>query len=766
MPSSSFESSVVAILDAQNNVKGTGFVAGERLILTCAHVVELAGSGPGGSVIIRFHHKHEQRTATVSHWDAHNDLAVLRLTDDLPLGVTRLRLGGAIETTGQSFRAFGYPPDLGTDGSHAEGPILGQTRLTGGQAVLQLKSSQLARGHSGGPLLVNNRVVGVVTAVYHTDQTLKNFDTAWGIPIELARALCPELSAPALWPLGHSYAESPNFTGREPERAALSAWLDSGPTVMVLRALGGFGKSALTWHWLQNDIDSTRWPRTLWWNFYDESAFESFLEGALQHFDVDPSGLGARRQAELLLEKLSEPGVLLILDGFERVLRAFRGMDAAYQGDEPGETDQAKRDDDSLSQYDCISLIAENFLRSAASHGELRGRVLITTRLPLRALEGHDRALLRYCREIKLNELSPADAVKFFHAQQIRGTRAEIEAACGRYGYHPLSLRLLAGLIVSDFRQPGDIAVAQRLDVSGDLIQRRHHVLEQSYESLTPARQLLLSRIACFRGAVGYDALEAIAGRGDALRAGKAARRKGKAVHRPYEATDADLRDLITRGLLHHDLSAQRFNLHPIVRRYAYDRLTDKTAAHTRLRDYFAAIEAPPKPKTLDDLAPVIELYHHTVRAEQYDEAHMLFRDRISTLIYYQFGAYQLIIDLLRALFAGDEDQLLLLKDEGAQAWTLNALALSYSLSGQPRRAVPLFERQIELREKQGDKHNLAIGLENLAYMAQVNIGALRAAEANLRRSIALCREMEDEEFNEAIGHTELGRLLDSLTES
>src|SRR5689334_9647173 len=112
----SLESSVVAILDAQHNVKGTGFVAGERLILTCAHVVGLAGSGLNGSVFIRFHHNREQRTAMVSHWDANNDLAVLRLTEDLPLGVTRLRLGDAIETTGQSFHTFGYP-NLGTDGS-------------------------------------------------------------------------------------------------------------------------------------------------------------------------------------------------------------------------------------------------------------------------------------------------------------------------------------------------------------------------------------------------------------------------------------------------------------------------------------------------------------------------------------------------------------------------------------------------------------------------------------------------------------------------
>jgi hypothetical protein len=34
------QKSVVAILDDKNKIIGTGFVAGDNLILTCAHVVE------------------------------------------------------------------------------------------------------------------------------------------------------------------------------------------------------------------------------------------------------------------------------------------------------------------------------------------------------------------------------------------------------------------------------------------------------------------------------------------------------------------------------------------------------------------------------------------------------------------------------------------------------------------------------------------------------------------------------------------------------
>ena len=68
------------------------------------------------------------------------------------------------------------------------------------------------------------------------------------------------------------------------------------------------------------------------------------------------------------------------------------------------------------------------------------------------------------------------------------------------------------------------------------------------------------------------------------------------------------------------------------------------------------------------------------------------------------------------------------------------------------------FRRHTDLTEKLGDKTNIAIGLGNLA-IQQIAIGALAAAEANLRRRIALCRELGDE-YREAIGHQELGRLL------
>ncbi|HEX6291973.1 MAG TPA: hypothetical protein VFZ66_22495, partial [Herpetosiphonaceae bacterium] len=412
---------------------------------------------------------------------------------------------------------------------------------------------------------------------------------------------------------------------------------------------------------------------------------------------------------------------------------AFSGMGAAYQGDEEA------RPDDQTSERDCVSPIAEHFLRSVATLPAIRGKVLMTTRLRPRVLESHG-GMLQGCRERELTAMERADAVAFFRAQGIRGTRAEIEQACERYGYHPLSLRLLAGLVVNDFQQPGDIAAAQRLDVSGDLKQRQHHVLEQAYSSLTPQRRKLLSRIACFRGAMEYKALHVLAAEND-------------------HGFDDDLHNLIARGLLQRDQQKNLFDLHPIVRRYAYDRLNndERIATHNQLQDHFAAIPLPERVQRLEELSPVIELYHHMVQARQYDAACDLFYKQINRATFYQFGAYQLRIELLRRLFPDGEDSLPRVRRKSDQAWALNELGNSYALIGQSHHAIPLSKKQIAIRDKQGRKRNLVVGLTNLAD-DQLKIGAFREAEVNLRRSITLSQEIKDK-FGEAVGYQYLGRL-------
>ena len=272
----------------------------------------------------------------------------------------------------------------------------------------------------------------------------------------------------------------------------------------------------------------------------------------------------------------------------------------------------------------------------------------------------------------------------------------------------------------------------------------------------------MLSTIACFRSPIELTTLEAIS------RSPKEEKPKGlfglfkKKASSDYTGNiEVDLNDLVTRGLLHFDEKNKKFDLHPIVRRFAYDRLLapERTGAHVILVVYFEAVPQPQKIEKLEDLAPVIELYHHMVRAGKLDEAWLLFRDRIWQTLFYRLGGYQIQIELLATLFVDGENNPPKLKQKLYQAHCINELANACSLSGQPRRAMSLYEMHNTMREKTGDKKNLAKGLGNLAIGVQLNIGFLHAAEANHRRRIELAKEIQ-EEFDEAIGHQELGHLL------
>ncbi|HEY0171635.1 MAG TPA: TIR domain-containing protein [Pyrinomonadaceae bacterium] len=559
------------------------------------------------------------------------------------------------------------------------------------------------------------------------------------------RPAAPDQTATLQPHLVHTYAIQANFTGRVRERGELTAWpADDERPVCALVAMGGMGKSALAWYWLTHDLlPGAAVPAVdgvMWWSFYEgESSFARFIHEALRYVGgrpIDPEQFPTTYdRAQELRRLLQTRRVLFVLDGFERQLRAYAGLDAAYRPDHAA--------DPSRDARSCVDPTASRLLRDIAA-GATRAKLLLTTRLMPSDLEDRAGDPLAGVLNRELKEMSREDALAFMDAQGVKkGTPAEIATACAAYGYHPLSLRLLSGLIARDARTPGDIAAAPRHDVHADLIQRQHHVLEHSYNALPKRERALLSRIAAFRGPMDYEALSVF----NTLSS--------------EERFQAALEDLRARGLLQRDLALNRYDLHPIVRRYAYDRLSDKKRVHTRLRDYFTQISVPhvSNVRSIEDLMPVIELYHHTTRAGQYDEAATLLRDRlVPNPLYFQFGAYQLMIELIRALFLDGEGHLPRLKNMSARAWLQNALAISYGSSGQPRRAAFLFELSNIPDEKLGNKEGIATTLQNMTIM-RVMLGELAAAERDVRRCIKLSREINNE-FSEFAGHQELGRVL------
>ncbi len=533
----------------------------------------------------------------------------------------------------------------------------------------------------------------------------------------------------------HPYPLQENFTGRLSEREELTEWFTKGSCPMFAYvAIGGMGKSALTWYWLHEDIIKKGLaPKgIIWWSFYDrEARFETFLMKAIQYVskgEIDAKKIDSTRdRMETLNTLLSNNRFLLVLDGVERVLRAYAGLGSPYQGDEV-------KKDEKEDYRACTEPNVGTFLQWLASG---KTKTLLTSRLCPKELDAMDGC---FCMD--LTKMNKEDAVDFFRRQGVKkGTRAEIENVCDYFGYHPLSLRLLSGMIVKDPKVRGDIATWARHNPIHELKAKKHHILQLAYNSLDPQKRSLISKLSAFRNPMDYDSIS---------------------IFNEFETEekfDEALIELVERGLMLRDAETNKYDLHPIVRRYYYDRLMNKKGVHSQLRDYFAKAPEPEKVESLEDLAPVVELYHHTVNSGRYDEAYSLLVNRlVPNPLHFQLGAYQLIIELERTFFDDDEYKICKLKDDSKRAWLYNSLANSYSFSGQPEKAVRLLGEANELVKGAGDKKSLARGLSNLAD-DNMKIGDFKSTESNLWRSIDVCQEIKDE-FWKAADHIELGRLL------
>jgi hypothetical protein len=109
-----FEAGIVRLCTADGSIVGTGFLVTDRYVLTCAHVVESAGAGPGDTVDVIFHATGEAGQATVEpDWwrdpAAAEDVAILRQQGSFPEGIEPFLLGSSGSTSGHLFKTFGFP---------------------------------------------------------------------------------------------------------------------------------------------------------------------------------------------------------------------------------------------------------------------------------------------------------------------------------------------------------------------------------------------------------------------------------------------------------------------------------------------------------------------------------------------------------------------------------------------------------------------------------------------------------------------------------
>jgi len=321
------------------------------------------------------------------------------------------------------------------------------------------------------------------------------------------------------------YAEPPyigshKFVGRQAQLETLNDWAipaDSHP-VLLFEAIGGTGKSILTWEWTKKHSSKLRddWAGRFWYSFYEKGAtMLDFCRRALAYMTGQRRGSFREKNTaeltKLLIHQLQARPWLFILDGLERVLVSYHRFDAAQVRDEDaGLTDIIAHRDPCAA----INPEDDDLLRAIA--GASPSKLLLTSRLIPRALLNNSNQPIPGVLRENLPGLRPSDAEFLFRSCGVTGTALNIQNYLKSHcDCHPLVIGVLAGLINDYLPDRGNFDAWAADPVGGgqlnfanlDLVKKRNHILTTALAALPDASRQLLSTLALLSGSVDYTTL-------------------------------------------------------------------------------------------------------------------------------------------------------------------------------------------------------------------------------------------------------------------
>ncbi|HUN05631.1 MAG TPA: DUF4062 domain-containing protein [Aggregatilineales bacterium] len=590
------------------------------------------------------------------------------------------------------------------------------------------------------------------------------------------------------------YTLTSQFIGRSTELSQLDAWAASGERIMLIEAIGGMGKSAVTWEWVQNRALSTHhYDGVMWWSFYESGAtMSAFLRHALAYLTrQDPDALKGgdpREHLRQLQRELMKGRYLLVLDGLERILVAYHRWNAAQMRDDTVEAAESIIKDRDIRA--CTNPKDEEVLKALLACAP--SQFLISSRLLPLALEDRTDNLSIGVAHIHLNGLHPTDALALTrHAGVKVQNERQFTDFVQTFGGHSLLVKLVAGRINKFKRARGDFdqwyeAEGRTLTISDfDLKQHQTHILQYAFEGLAPEARRFLSQIAAFEHALEYKVLaifnpytkpvlEVVSepdhwyeawmrDKSDTDEEKQAYQQRideANALYQAYLGAKPDydaylksptyrqalsqfdelLSDLEERRLLHWDAVDDRYDMHPVVRGMAFDRLEadDRLQTFERIRGYFeaqqedvdAAIE-------VTDLTNTIGVYRALLGAGQWDAAAAVFDNCLHDKLHYYFAAYFTIIELLTPLFGDGTDQVPCLSNPARQSSIMTTLAAMFYYIGNTAEALVLERLTLKLVLDQDDSLSLIFVLQSHANSLRKD-NQLALAERIYKAALAL----------------------------
>jgi tetratricopeptide (TPR) repeat protein len=484
------------------------------------------------------------------------------------------------------------------------------------------------------------------------------------VPAQTTSSVPDPIPTPPAFYAEPRHIGSHKFVGRQAQLDVLNDWAVPADThpVIFFDAIGGSGKSMLTWEWTTNYAGKIRsdWAGIFWYSFYERGAsMADFCRHALGYITRQPpDSFTKMKTAELgdrLLHHLQSRSWLFILDGLERVLVAYQRFDAGQVAD-----DETKQPTDTLGQRDPCDAIRpeENDLLRAFAAGS-PSKLVLTSRLVPRALLNSARNFIPAVLPVVLPGLRPADAEELLRNCGITGNSQAIQDYLKtQCDCHPLVTGVLAGLINDYLPARGnfdawlaDSAGGSQLNLANlDLAEKRNNILQAGINSLPAKSRQLLSILALLPGNLDYPTLRAFNPHLPLETQPKAP--NSQVAERELANT---VRDLEHRGLLQNDSNTKRWDLHPVVRGIVTGSLLPEEIERygQRVVDHLSALPHTPyhQAQTLGDLRDGLHIVRTLLKMGRYQEAAKAYAGDLAHSLLFNLEANEEALSVLRPFF-------------------------------------------------------------------------------------------------------------------
>ncbi|MDJ1183774.1 tetratricopeptide repeat protein [Roseofilum casamattae] len=498
--------------------------------------------------------------------------------------------------------------------------------------------------------------------------------------------------------IGDSVPQTTDWQGRAEELETIYGWLaDDNRKLGIIVGIAGMGKSALA---AKVYRECGGFGRKYWAELKGSPPFARFARGVLRELVQIPQEAIEKtpdaRLLEMLIQGLQRQKFLLVLDNFESVL-----ADGDY-----GEFLQG--------WLDCCD----------------KTEILVTTQ--------EQPELDWIANSLSLSGLSKTEGARLLQALGVGGELEELQAYAEKVNGHPLTLRLVAGMLEKEVGKEARLADLEQLQIADvqqlledKRIKGRHRretvqllvVLDRSFSLLSSVWQTRLLQLTVLRQ--GFDAtlVSAMVG---------------------AEVREKELRQLAERGFL--VAREQGYEFQPFIWEYLQYRAGEVAEAHQRAVEVYGSRARMPEDwatATVEDVQDYLEWFYHLCQLGEYEQAFDVLRNEgkyeQSIEQFFDLRGYNsLRIELFLQLV-----QYLPNHQNSCYTASLTSLGLAYQHLGEYQQAISYHQQSLEIKQKIGDRSGMASPFNNLG-LAYKSLGEYQQAIFYHQQSLEIEQEIGD----------------------